>query len=453
MQRGKIFGQAEKLYLYLYLALLSVIYLLAEDHGTGMAQWARFDLTKAIVEGHTFKIDGLIENTVDWSYYNGHYYAAKAPGASFWAVPFYYLFWRFSIITDLWLDNYSVMLQFINFFVTIIPSVALAYFIYGYAKIREKNSSRRDSGVVLYTYSLATLAFPFSAILWGHQTAASFLFISFYLMSVRHSFFWSGLLLGAAVLTDYIVGPAVAFFTVYLLFTLRRDWNNRMRALVRFALGGLPMFALFAYYNYECFDHPLRLAYLYQNPLFSPDLPDRLFGVIAIPDLKILYELTFGFYRGLFTTTPIMFLGLIGLITAIIKNQQRPVAVVSLMIFLSVLSTNAGFTIWDAGDSSGPRYLVPALPFLAVGLIYVRTNWLFYSLLALSVINVTAIASVTSASNHIFKNLLFGDIFPNLLHKPERIMNFLTLSACSLFALFLVQKIQTINQRSSEGNT
>jgi len=42
-------------------------------------QNTRFDLVRAIVEQHTVTIDDYQENTVDKSYFDGHWYADKAP--------------------------------------------------------------------------------------------------------------------------------------------------------------------------------------------------------------------------------------------------------------------------------------------------------------------------------------------------------------------------------------
>src|SRR5438477_12166886 len=44
------------------------------------------DLTHSLVNEHTLNIDAYHENTIDKSYYNGHYYIAANPGPSFLAV-------------------------------------------------------------------------------------------------------------------------------------------------------------------------------------------------------------------------------------------------------------------------------------------------------------------------------------------------------------------------------
>src|SRR5512140_1138414 len=50
--------------------------------GGGWNQNANFDLTRAIVERGTFRIDAYRANTYDVSFNAGHVYANKAPGLS-----------------------------------------------------------------------------------------------------------------------------------------------------------------------------------------------------------------------------------------------------------------------------------------------------------------------------------------------------------------------------------
>src|SRR5437763_14091751 len=57
--------------------------------GGGWNQNSQFDLTRAIVERHTFAIDSLARNTGDVAIANGHVYSNKSPAIS-WiaAIPY-----------------------------------------------------------------------------------------------------------------------------------------------------------------------------------------------------------------------------------------------------------------------------------------------------------------------------------------------------------------------------
>src|SRR5579862_5522250 len=53
----------------------------------GWNQNTRFDLVRALVEHHGIRIDDYQENSGDKAEFHGHFYADKAPGASFTAAP------------------------------------------------------------------------------------------------------------------------------------------------------------------------------------------------------------------------------------------------------------------------------------------------------------------------------------------------------------------------------
>ena len=60
--------------------------------GAGWNENSTLDMTKAMVDGHTFKIDSLSNNTNDVIYYKGNYYADKVPGLPILAVPVYFVY-------------------------------------------------------------------------------------------------------------------------------------------------------------------------------------------------------------------------------------------------------------------------------------------------------------------------------------------------------------------------
>src|SRR5437764_14426398 len=53
--------------------------------GAGWNQNSQFDLTRAIVERHTFAIDAYASNTGDVSFHGGHVYSNKSPALSWLA--------------------------------------------------------------------------------------------------------------------------------------------------------------------------------------------------------------------------------------------------------------------------------------------------------------------------------------------------------------------------------
>ena len=73
---------------------------------------SKLDLTRAIVDEHRFEIDSYINDTEnnivtsdisdtgDRTYYKGHYYSDKPPGASFLTIPVYVFFKLFFGMPD-----------------------------------------------------------------------------------------------------------------------------------------------------------------------------------------------------------------------------------------------------------------------------------------------------------------------------------------------------------------
>jgi len=66
-------------------------------HFIGRESWnvsSRLNLTYALAEYGTFRIDPYHSNTGDKVFFRGHYYSDKAPGLSLLAVPGYLFFKR-----------------------------------------------------------------------------------------------------------------------------------------------------------------------------------------------------------------------------------------------------------------------------------------------------------------------------------------------------------------------
>ncbi|HEX7191226.1 MAG TPA: hypothetical protein VF381_06585, partial [Thermoanaerobaculia bacterium] len=90
--------------------------------GAGWNQNATFDLTRAMVERHTFAIDAYAGNTGDVSYANGHVYANKAPALSFLAaIP--YLFVHAAGIRNLAIACYFCTLFTCGILAALVPAM------------------------------------------------------------------------------------------------------------------------------------------------------------------------------------------------------------------------------------------------------------------------------------------------------------------------------------------
>jgi hypothetical protein len=92
-----------------------------------------------------------------------------------------------------------------------------------------------------------------------------------------------------------------------------------------------------------------------------------LFG-ITYPQLWRLREILVGSYRGLLPISPLTAVAPIGLGLLIRHRLTRLPGIVAATIALFYLLLNASYYYWEGGWAFGPRHVVPALPFLALGL-------------------------------------------------------------------------------------
>ncbi|MCG8351386.1 MAG: hypothetical protein MI924_26760, partial [Chloroflexales bacterium] len=77
--------------------------------------------------------------------------------------------------------------------------------------------------------------------------------------------------------------------------------------------------------------------------------------------------LTFGFFRGLFIRAPWLLLSIPGFVIWWRSRRLRAELWVALLSAVSIVLFYSSSIMWWGGFAAGPRYIVPALPFLAIG--------------------------------------------------------------------------------------
>jgi hypothetical protein len=367
------------------------------------ADWgqnSKIDLTMAIVDQGTFRIDDYYTNTGDYALYKGHYYSDKAPGTSFLGVPFYALFK--TVLPPAFLDRltnrlasnlaltatlleggtgllkekvfFAMALAFVTFFTVSIPSAALGVLIYRF--LQRFIGQRRISLIVTLAYGLASVAYPFSSILNGRQIVAVLTAIAFYLLyryrqqeTGPNTLWLVGFLMGWSAITDYPTVLILVGLFFYAFFTA----PNR-RDLWRLIIGALPPIALAAWYNYSCFETPLPVGYFYSE--LYKDLHYTGFLSLTHPTLPALYGLTFSPFRGLFYLSPFLLLAVPGFWLMGRDRKHRAEFWVCLWSMLSFFWFNSSSAMWWGGFSVGPAYLVPMVPYLTFPIAYALNDWL-----------------------------------------------------------------------------
>jgi hypothetical protein len=348
-------------------AALSPVYMLnAQDN-------SRLCLSQAIAQGRLSndRCFGL-----DHALYKGHQYSDKAPGLSLVEVPL----------------AEAVGLQPANelpphtWKLWIIRVLTSGVFFLGCAFLVGRVSEGLAPGFgspSLVTFALGTLMMPFAAMNFDHVPAA-FLGFSAFLLAWQRRPLAAGALAGTAVLFEYEAGAILVVVAVYLALTTRSA-----RVAMTFAAATLPGLAALAAYDWAAFGAPWRLSYRYVDNLFQPAQATGLFG-IHLPTFYAAQQVFIG-RGGLIVASPVLVAACLGLVLLWQRHRAEAAACVAVVAIFVLL--NSGYFL-PYGGSPGPRFLIPALPFLCLGLgpAFARRPRLTAVLAAVSIASMTAIA-------------------------------------------------------------
>jgi hypothetical protein len=375
------------------LALL-VFAVLSACYGYFFPRWAewnensRLDLTLAIVERGTIRIDDYYENTGDYAAHGGHVYTDKAPGASFLGVPVYLVF---RLLADtapvrallrragdsaalartlreggsgLRDDKvrFAAALYAVSFAVVSLPSALLGAVLCLFLGRLVADPFLRV--LLALAYGLATIAFPYSTVLYGHQTAAALLFLAFALLHRRRrgeagsrAPWGAGTLLGLAVLTDFAALVPAAVLLAYAAWVLDRKGDA-----ARVVLAGAPFAVALGWYNAAAFGSPFASSYRYLVR-FQQISSTGVLG-FGRPSLRALWGITFSPYRGLFPLSPFLLFAIAGFERLLRRTQWRAEALAWLAAVVAQLAFVSAWYDWFGGFAIGPRNLLIVLPFL-----------------------------------------------------------------------------------------
>ncbi len=370
----------------------------------GWNQNCRFDLTRALVENHSFKIDPTHENTGDKALRDSHYYCEKAPLVSFLGAPAHAAA-RLVIgaeATDRQLNGaaYAATVTAVS-----LPS-ALGVVIFFRLIVA------MGLGLVAATWSsvawsLGTMAFPYSTSLYGHQVCAVLLLLSAYLLfgaatnlekRGRARMLVAGAALGLAFAAEYAGALGIGCLLVYALYSLRGK-----RPLLWLALGAAISLVPLLAYHASAFGSPFSLAYRYSIHRVRHA---GFFMGIGGPSPRALYGILFSEYRGLFVSAPWLLTAAPGFLALLRRERTRAIALTAAGVCGTYVWLNSSLPDWRAGWGFGPRFIIASLPFwalLAAGCwtpirrsVGIRRSWLTGGLLAAVVVSVAMMLVATA---------------------------------------------------------
>jgi hypothetical protein len=182
-------------------------------------------------------------------------------------------------------------------------------------------------------------------------------------------------LLGLAAATEFPAAPAAAVIGVYYLIECRRLGALRnVRTWLLPIAGAAPFLLLQLAYDAACFGSAWSLGYANIESKFKEVHQHGLLGV-GLPRPDVLAYITVHPRIGLFAQSPLLAIGLAGLVRAIGKRSQPLEAAVCLIVAAWFLVVNAGYGMWWGGATFTARHLIPAIPFLGFGLFLMPRSW------------------------------------------------------------------------------
>jgi hypothetical protein len=379
-------------------------------HSMGWAQLAHYAQVRALADG-TAEIDRYQWETNDKAYVDGHFYSVKPPGVAALSVPAYlaidalggkelareaaanarrtadprwdppevvpienygYSFERGRAI-QIQIEQHAPLIWVLTLIVAVIPAVLLLLGVRWAADRLEPGYGTAAA----VTLGLGTILFSFASEYFSHVIAAALGFGAFLVLwrerggaPSPRTVAVAGLLAGLGVSFELQVGMVGVILFVYAL----AGRSDRLRQAGAYAggavCGALPLLA----FNLWAFGNPLKLAY--GDAVAEPGLTghdelglnsDGVFG-ISPPRVDGAAELLLS-SRGLLVLTPIVAMAVVGVVLMHRRGHRGEAKVIG-AVALAYFLYNAGYWLPMGGGTPGPRFLIPALPFLALGLAF-----------------------------------------------------------------------------------
>jgi len=402
---------------YLY-ALLALIVIPIFPHFVSPNEMSRWATAASLVEHHTFEITPLLpllggNAFEDASEVDGRVYSNKAPGAALLGLPAYAV--ARMIAGPPSAATMRMTANVMRLLAATVPLLFLAWAMRKAAAQLGANPER--AGVMVLALLFATPLFAYGLLNFSHALTAAALFGAWTLLFVHRNDYAAGALIGLATISEY---PCAIAGIVLVACAWRRA--------PRIIAGGLPFAIGLAVYNKLLFGSVFALSSGNErNAQFRSMAREGLFG-IGLPDPVTLLRLLFDPSRGLFLFAPILLVALVAMPRARrVLSAEAFLALVLVPIALVVFYS--GYPNWHGGWSVGPRYLVPAIPFLLFPLVFAVSSVVEWIALGASIAAVVPLTLTFPFPDRGFAApwstlaltlLRDGLVAPNLLHLVAR---------------------------------
>ena len=415
--------QLAPIILYTVLAVLVVpVY----PHFVSSNEFSRWVLAVAIVDFHTVEVTQVVNSThtrmEDLATVDGRLYSNKAPGGALAGLPAYGI--ARAIVGPPSPHNMRATLNAMRLLASTVPTILLALWLGSLARQFGCTNDRANFAVVSMLFG--TPLFAYGLLFFAHALSAFTLFGTFALLFARGPRdrrpatceILTGALIGLAVLSEYPDAIPAAILVACALPRLR------VAGTLRVIAGGLPFAIILGIYNKLAFGSVFTLSSAHEIDASVRLLASRgLFGV-GLPSPEYLLRLLLDPSKGLFILSPVLLVAFAGMRNAW-QSMPRATFVALIATPLSIVLTFAGYPNWHGGWTVGARYLVAAVPFLALLIAFAAASSMEVLLLGASVMAIAIVSLVfpfVGAGNpdpwisFSWPILRDGYVVPNLLH-------------------------------------
>ncbi len=374
-------------------------------HAMGWAQTSYYAQVRSLAAGHS-EIDSLKWQAKDEAWVNGHFYSVKAPGLAAFTLPPYLVLNALNAQSvsraaaknahatahDHWHSHAppkyfgfnadrgrrvqrvvaqdTAMVWMLTLFGAVLPGIALLLLVRWAAERVEPGFGTAAA----VTLGLGTIVMTFGGEYFSHIASAALGFGAFALLMREREgpgrigiVAIAGLLAGLAVCFEY---PLALLAAILFFYALARP--QRVRRAGAFAAAAAVGAAPTLLYNLWSLGSPLRFAYSYAVSVPGRSGHEELglnssgFFGITVPRPGAAIDLLLS-GRGLLTLTPVLVMGVVGVIAMRKRGYRAEAALIGAVTALYFLY-NSGYWQPLGGGTPGPRFLIPMLPFLALGL-------------------------------------------------------------------------------------
>ncbi len=356
---------------------------------------AEFDFQQTTIEAIVDYQRVTVENLKNWPAtgdvfgYDGHTYSNKQPGAAIIGSIAYAGLKLFGFSYD---DDKLLTGALIIFFTASLFTALAGVCVFRIGRYLDSNESTFWPLAAALVFGLGTTSTAYSGLAHHDTLATAFLVIAFYLTILTKSNSYTdqtnklialgaGFLLGLTITTSMLHFFMVVVVGIYFL-SLRR-WKLVPPMMIGGFASVLPMLI----YNAVCFGNPF-LPPAVANAKFTGYNPEVFFYLDLANFLEKLrvYRILIDDYD------PVLWVGLVGLFFV---SAHRWREVLAIFVAVSVLFLYVANVEGLGTCAYGPRYLLPIMPFLSLGVVGLRRiPTVILRLLAGAVLLVVGIKSV-----------------------------------------------------------